>query len=129
METKHTKSAGGVVVNAEGKILVVNQKGLSWSLPKGHIEEGEDELTAAIREIEEESGITDLHMVKKFPEYTRTKISKDNKEDPSEMKTLVFFLFTTSQMELKPIDPENPEARWVNKEEVSGYLTHPKDKE
>ena len=53
---KNTKSAGGVVKNQEGKILVVNQRGTSWSLPKGHIEEGEDSLTASRREIEEESG-------------------------------------------------------------------------
>ena len=55
-----TRSAGGVVVNAEGKVLVVNQHGTSWSLPKGHIEDGEDALAAARREIYEESGVSDL---------------------------------------------------------------------
>ena len=39
------------------------------------------------------------------------------------------FLFRTSQRELKPIDPDNPEARWVNKSEVADLLTNPKDKE
>ncbi|MBI4120361.1 MAG: NUDIX domain-containing protein [Parcubacteria group bacterium] len=54
---KHTKSAGGVVVNNDGQILVVSQKGTSWSLPKGHIDEREDVLTAAKREIHEEGQV------------------------------------------------------------------------
>ncbi len=39
------------------------------------------------------------------------------------------FLFKTNQEVLKPIDPENPEARWVEKEKVAELLTHTKDKE
>lgn len=60
MTVRQTVSAGGVVANRQGLILVVaQQNGRSWSLPKGHIDEGEDAETAAIREIEEESGISD----------------------------------------------------------------------
>ena len=57
---KKTKSAGGVVLNNKGEILIVNQHGNSWSLPKGHIEEGEEILEAAKRETYEESGIRNL---------------------------------------------------------------------
>jgi len=39
------------------------------------------------------------------------------------------FLFKTQQSYLKPVDPENPEAKWLKKEEVANLLTHPKDKE
>ena len=41
------------------------------------------------------------------------------------------FLFKTSEGKniLKPIDPDNPEARWVDKEKVASLLTHPKDRE
>ena len=39
------------------------------------------------------------------------------------------FLFTTKEEKLKPIDPGNPEARWVKKEEVAEFLTHKRDKE
>ena len=44
---KKTKSAGGVVINQNEDVLVVSQQGISWSLPKGHIEVGEDAVTAA----------------------------------------------------------------------------------
>ena len=60
MELKKTESAGGVVLNKKGEVLIVNQYGNSWSLPKGHIEEGEEILEAAKREIYEESGIKNL---------------------------------------------------------------------
>jgi hypothetical protein len=39
------------------------------------------------------------------------------------------FLFRTDQTDLKPIDPNNPTALWVDPEHVSEMLTHPKDKE
>ncbi|HZT58190.1 MAG TPA: NUDIX domain-containing protein [Pyrinomonadaceae bacterium] len=124
-----TRSAGGVVVNDEGKILVVSQHGTSWSLPKGHIEDGEDELTAARREIYEESGISDLELVAELGSYRRPRLGKDGFEEGSELKTIHLFLFRTSQTELSPVDVENPEARWVEVGEVAGMLTHRKDKE
>jgi len=129
MFTKKTKSAGGVVINRNGEVLVVDQNGSSWSLPKGHIEEGETALDAAKREIEEESGIKDLVFIKELPSYKRYRIGFDGKDDMTELKTIFMFLFRTSQLELSPRDPHNSEARWVKKEEVYDILTHRKDKE
>ena len=45
---KKSFSAGGVVLNTQNEVLVVSQHGDSWSLPKGHIDQGEDALTAAL---------------------------------------------------------------------------------
>ncbi len=98
-------------------------------MPKGHLDPGEDELQAAIREIEEESGINQLTLIQKIGQYSRHKLSKTGGDDVSETKVITLFLFTTPQMALAPIDPHNPEARWVSKDTVSSYLTHPKDKE
>lgn len=120
---------GGVIVNRNGKIAIVSQHGKSWSLPKGHIEDGEDAITAARREIEEETGITNLDFVKDLGSYVRYRIGHEGKEDRSEQKTIYMFLFTTNEMELVPKDPHNPEAKWVEKEEVVQYLTHSADKE
>jgi len=125
----HTESAGGVVLNGAGQVLVVNQKGTSWSLPKGHIEDGEDALAAARREIFEEAGVSQLEYAGEFGSYTRHRIGADGGEDRSELKTIHMFLFTTKQAVLSPTDGDNPEARWVEREEVAGFLTHPKDRE
>jgi 8-oxo-dGTP pyrophosphatase MutT (NUDIX family) len=127
--TKRTKSAGGVVLSGQGLVLVVNQNGTSWSLPKGHIDPGESALEAANREILEESGISRLKLISELGSYQRFKIGLDGGEDKSEMKNIAMFLFETDQEDLHPLDPENPEARWVKKEEVANLLTHPKDKE
>ncbi len=129
MKHNQTKSAGGVVVNRYGKILLVNQKGTSWSLSKGHIENKESPLQASIREIEEETGITQLKFIKKLGRYKRYKMGVDNKDDLSELKNIVMFLFTTEQIKLNPQDKENPEAIWVDKDKVIELLTHRKDKE
>lgn len=126
---KITESAGGVVLNPEGFVLVVNQQGLSWSLPKGHVENGENKLETAKREIYEESGVDQLHFISELGSYQRYKISPDGGDNISEQKTITIFLFKTNQTELKPKDPENPEARWVKIDEAASLLTHRKDKE
>ena len=126
---KKTQTAGGVVLNKKGLILVVSQNGNSWSLPKGHIDEGENKLQAAIREIYEESGINELELVKDLGSYERYRIGLNGEDDKSELKQIFMFLFKTNQEVLKPIDPANPEARWIEKEKVAELLTHEKDKE
>ena len=126
--SKVTVSAGGVVINGQKMILVVNQNGTSWSLPKGHVDLGEEPLQAAIREITEESGVDDLHFLRVLGSYGRFKLGKDTGEDKQEWKVLLFFLFKTKQNELNPKDPHHPQARWVHPDEVEALLTHPKDK-
>ena len=123
-----TESAGGIVLR-NGFVLVVNQRGTSWSLPKGHLEKGETPIQAAKREITEESGITDLQLIKELGNYQRYRIGKNGADDRSELKTIYLFLFRTTTKILKPLDPHNPEARWVAKDKVADLLTHPKDKE
>ena len=125
---KKTESAGGVVLNKKGQVLVVSQHGTSWSLPKGHIDKGEDKMSAALREIYEEAGIDHLIHVRDLGSYERYKIGLDGKDDKSELKKIHMFLFMTKQDKLKPIDPHNPEAKWVRKEKVAELLTHIKDK-
>ena len=109
-------------------VLIVNQRGTSWSLPKGHVDPGEEPLQSAIREIMEESGIGDLQLVQTLGAYGRYKIGLKTAEDKNEWKVLLFFLFKTGQNKLNPKDPNNPEARWVHPDKVASLLTHPKDK-
>lgn len=128
-KTTISYSAGGVVMNQLGEVVVVNQNHDSWSLPKGHIDPGEDALTAAKREITEESGITNLDVLREIGTYERYKIGQQGGEDTSELKKITMFLFNTEKVPLVPQDTHNPEARWVKKGDVAHLLTHPKDKE
>lgn len=124
-----TRTAAGVVINPRGEILVVNQGGVHWSLPKGHIEEGEDAISAARREIGEEAGVDELTFVKELGTYERFRMNWDGTNNPDEFKEIVVFLFRTTQTDLAPRDPDNPSAKWVARDAVADMLTHPKDKE
>ncbi len=51
------RAAGAVLVRADGRIAVVHRPRYDdWSLPKGKLESGEDDLAAAHRELLEETG-------------------------------------------------------------------------
>ena len=52
-------AAGGVVTDEEGRVLWI-QRNDKWDLPKGKLEAGESLEEAAIREVEEETGISAL---------------------------------------------------------------------
>ncbi|MBD3421577.1 MAG: NUDIX domain-containing protein [Chitinivibrionales bacterium] len=127
---KQTDSAGGIVINRHGEVLIVSQRGNSWSLPKGHLEPGESALDAAIREIAEESGVNSLTMLQDLGCYERYRIGKGGiGENRTEIKKIHLFLFKTTQLELNPQDKKHPEARWVVPRLVADLLTHPKDRE
>lgn len=127
---EHGLSAGGIVVGSGGKIALTYQDGAVWSLPKGHLDDGEDAQTAARREIAEETGITQLEYIEELGSYNRFKIGKDGVgEDQSVQKTITIFLFRTSQKAFQPTDSRHSGCRWVDAAEVADLLTHPKDQE
>ena len=59
------KAGGGVVYNAQGDILFILRNG-KWDLPKGGIEKNETIEETSIREVEEETGVSGLEIVKKL---------------------------------------------------------------
>lgn len=125
--TKKAECAGGIILNKANKVVIVNQNHDSWSLPKGHIDKGETPIIAAIREIYEETGITNPVLIKKIGYYDRYRIGLDGQDDLSELKTIHIFLFESNQKKLVPIDKNNPEAKWIDIHEVENYLTHKED--
>ncbi len=70
MKTKHYLAAGGIVLDSQGRVLTlersVERDGKTVHevrLPKGHVDEGETDEQAAIRETCEESGYCDLEIL------------------------------------------------------------------
>ncbi len=59
---REENSAGGVVFYQD-RVLLLRKKRGYWVLPKGRIESGEDMETAALREVQEESGVR-AHIIK-----------------------------------------------------------------
>ncbi len=71
MSKPYRKNVGIVIFNSKGEVLVgerINIKG-SWQFPQGGIDEGEDLLTAAKREIYEEVGIQNPEFVYEYPDW------------------------------------------------------------
>ncbi|MBQ2187329.1 MAG: NUDIX domain-containing protein [Bacteroidales bacterium] len=62
---RQAPAAGGVVV-IDNQFVAIERHGIP-DLPKGHIEKGETPEVAAIREVEEETGIKDLEIIKELP--------------------------------------------------------------
>jgi ADP-ribose pyrophosphatase YjhB (NUDIX family) len=118
-----SRAAGGVVVDPRGHVALVRQRARTWSLPKGHVEDGEDVLDAARREIDEECGLTELELVDELGSYTRLGF----RYGLPERKTITLFLFRSPGATLRPRDPDNPEARWVDPESVARTLSNPAD--
>ncbi|HEY8690107.1 MAG TPA: NUDIX domain-containing protein [Chitinophagaceae bacterium] len=67
---KHFKvieAAGGLVLNRNKEILMIFRRG-KWDLPKGKLDEGETLEQCAVREVEEETGITNIDLKEKVTE-------------------------------------------------------------
>lgn len=62
---RQAPAAGGVVM-IDNQFVAIERNGIP-DLPKGHIEKGESPETAAVREVEEETGITDLEIISELP--------------------------------------------------------------
>ena len=59
------KAGGGLVYNKKGEVLFILRNG-KWDLPKGGIEKEEEIEAAALREVEEETGVNKLIITKKL---------------------------------------------------------------
>lgn len=117
-------SAGGVVLNPHNQVALVqhSQTG-NWSFPKGHLEEGETPEDAALREIAEEAGVTEVELIRQLGSYERQ--SYDGKEE----KTITLFLGRTNQMDTQPRDPDIGAVKWVGLMAVAEVLSNPTDAE
>lgn len=62
---RQAPAAGGVVI-IDNQFVAIERNGIP-DLPKGHIEKGETPEVAALREVEEETGIADLETIKELP--------------------------------------------------------------
>jgi 8-oxo-dGTP pyrophosphatase MutT (NUDIX family) len=103
-------AAGGIVVNEFDEILFILRRGF-WDLPKGKIEPKETKKAAAVREVQEETGISDITLIKKIGITRHTfKIKPGSRI----LKKSYWYLMTTKKQRLKPQKAEDiVKAEWL----------------
>lgn len=117
-----TLCAGGIVQSKTGDLIMVLQRNRTWSFPKGKINPDEDPITAACREIHEETGITRLITLGHLGTYQR-------RSGKLVSKTICLFWFRTSEMDLRPQDPAITMAKWVPVDTATAMISNRFDRE
>lgn len=111
---KRIKAAGGAVFNDKGELLMIYRM-KTWDLPKGKIDPGETKKEAAIREVQEETGLVSVHIVKRLMKTLHTYRRKDGTRI---LKYSYWYLMTTKDKVLTPQTEEDiEEAIWIKKDE------------
>jgi 8-oxo-dGTP diphosphatase len=114
------EAGGGVVVDEEGRVLLVHRPEYDdWSLPKGKLDKGESFEEAALREVEEETGVR-CELVRSLPDVRYSVRGKP--------KVVRYWLMrVVSDSGFEP-NSEVDEVRWVSPEEAVEVLTYDRDK-
>jgi 8-oxo-dGTP pyrophosphatase MutT (NUDIX family) len=117
------RAAGAVLVDGERLALVHRPRYDDWTLPKGKHEPGEDDTTAALREVLEETGFhgrieRDLGVVR----YT---VEKHGAVLP---KVVRYYVMRVANGAFERSD-EVDELRWLTREQAAQLLTYERDRE
>lgn len=118
------RAAGGVVVRAgsgdEPEVLLVHRpKYDDWTIPKGKLDAGESDLEAAVREVEEETGLH-CQVGRELPS-----VSYNDRNGRS--KVVRYWEMTPSSGRFTP-SHEVDDARWLPLSAASRFLTYERDR-
>ena len=124
---------GIVVLNKENKVFVAkridNQKNF-WQMPQGGVDKNEDYLTAAYRELEEETSIKNVELIKKLdglisyelPKSLLGIIWKGKYRGQKQKWFVVRFLGQDSEINIKTKNPEFCEWKWIDLEDITNLV-------
>lgn len=120
---KHERSAGGLVLKRETNgyegLVIGRSSPRIWSLPKGHVEADETIEEAAVREVEEETGVKAI-IVEKLSDIRYWFYSNKIKHS----KVVHFFLMRYAGGTPKPQAGEVDEVAWIPLDRMNSVLTH-----
>ncbi len=124
---------GIIVLNKKNKIFVAkridNPKNF-WQMPQGGVDDGEDFLTAAYRELKEETSISNVELIKEIdgtltyelPDNLLGIIWKGKYKGQIQKWFLMRYLGEDKDINIKTNKPEFLEWKWVNIEEITDIV-------
>ena len=124
---------GIVVLNKKNEVFVAkridNQKNF-WQMPQGGVDKGESYLTAAYRELEEETSINNVELIKELdglisyllPENLLGIIWKGKYKGQEQKWFVVRFLGQDSEINIKTKNPEFCEWKWIDLENITDLV-------
>jgi len=120
---------GIILLNRENKVFVGkridNQKDF-WQMPQGGVDRNESFLQAAKRELEEETGIKSVEIIKEFDDWLEYNLPKDllgkiwqGKYRGQKQKWFIMkFLGKNEEINIKTKNPEFIEWKWIKPSEL-----------
>jgi len=102
---KIIEAAGGIVKNEKNEVLMIHRLGFR-DLPKGKIEKGESKEEAAIREVQEETGVQNVDLQELIHTTYHTYLNKKGKRI---LKVSYWYTMQTTDVELTPQGEEGIE--------------------
>lgn len=92
-----------------------------WEFPKGGVEEGEREIDTALRELQEETGVSDVELVPQFREPIRYIYRR---REGLISKQVVYFLARVNDPRVTLREVEAKDYRWATYDEARKLLRH-----
>ncbi len=124
---------GIVVLNKDNKVFVAkridNPKNF-WQMPQGGVDEGEDFLKAAYRELEEETSIKNVELIKELdgtityelPDRLLGLIWKGKYRGQKQKWFLMRFIGLDNEINIKTKYPEFVEWKWVDIDKITDLV-------
>ena len=126
---------GIALLNHENKVFVgkrIDNPTNSWQMPQGGIDQNENFLDAAKRELEEETGIKSVKLIKELdgwfkydlPKYLLGKLWKGKYRGQKQKWFIMRFLGKNEEINVKTKHPEFLDWKWIEPQELPKVAVH-----
>lgn len=121
-------SVGAVIKYRPGRtaefLLMKNRRGF-WGFPQGHREKDETEIQTLLREVQEETGISDLDVQSYIAKITYSFFKGDGMRSEKEVR---FYFATTATRQVR-VSEEHVDHTWATLKDAFSLLGHAKLKQ
>ena len=126
---------GIILLNNENKVFVgkrIDNPKNSWQMPQGGVDQNESFLKAAKRELEEETGVKSVELIKELdgwfkydlPKYLLGKLWKGKYRGQKQKWFVMKFLGKSDEINVKTKNPEFLDWKWIKLSKLTDIAVH-----